>query len=342
MPVLTPQQQKDYYASQGSAKKPLSPLDWLKVQTPTNTKEETPASDLPTLMEKEPTGGETQTTGDLGNLRLALRSALNEAAQTTAKNRITALSGLMEGGVAPSVLSAAVGLAQSGLKQSQESIFSDAIAGYTEEQKARETKKTSALNMINTIIDNGVFPDTPAGTLLAWEKEAGLPEGTALAWQARLKIAQDKSEEKGNLELQLLRKEIADKSVSEGPSSFTDIMQEVIDKDGTPEQAAREAAAVSEGQGISVDQKTLSAWRNQAKNLKKTVAVLSETLPSKIEQDITSMGNFFDAGMKREQLRKKGYTQAEIASSSVGNIIEKTTSAATSVGSFFSSLFGGL
>src|SRR3990167_10220033 len=57
-------------------------------------------------------GADSAPTSNLGNLRKSLNEALTEAAQTTAKNRIGQLSGLMGGGANPSVLKAAVGLAQ--------------------------------------------------------------------------------------------------------------------------------------------------------------------------------------------------------------------------------------
>jgi hypothetical protein len=156
--------------------------------------------------------------GDMGNLRLALKAALTEAAQTKQDSRITAMSGLLEGGASPNVINAALGLARSGLQQKSEDIFNTVMESRTEEIKLQEAKKTSAMNMINTAIDNGVFADTPAGMLLAWEKEAGLSEGTALAWQARLKIEQDKSEEKGDLQLKLLKKQIAEVNTPNVPA----------------------------------------------------------------------------------------------------------------------------
>ena len=76
--------------------------------------------------------------GDVGNLRIALRSALSEAAQSTAKNRMTQLSGLVEGGSTPSVFNAAIGLAQSGLKTRQETILSDVLRAHDEQRKALE------------------------------------------------------------------------------------------------------------------------------------------------------------------------------------------------------------
>ena len=166
---------------------------------------------LPSLKTEEDI--RTEPTSNLGNLRLALNTALSEAAQNTSDRRMTELSnfGLLEGDVAPNVLRAAMGLARAGLAQKEEDIFSDVMAGYTEEQKLKQERKKSALDMMNTVIDNGVFADTPAGTLLAWEKEAGLPEGTALAWQAKLKIEQDKSEEAGALQLEGLKLDIAAK-----------------------------------------------------------------------------------------------------------------------------------
>lgn len=107
---------------------------------PTNTKSETPASALPPL----PSAGGT---GDLGNLRTALRSAFSEAAQGTAANRISQLSGLVGGGANPSVINAAIGLAQSGLKTSQETALSDVMSAYKD---ATDAKK-SELDKINVL-----------------------------------------------------------------------------------------------------------------------------------------------------------------------------------------------
>ena len=95
------------------------------------------------------------------------------------------------------------------------------------------------------------------------------------------------------------------------PSNFVDIMQQVIDADGTPEQAAREAAIASENIGIQVDQKTLNQWIEQAKKLKKTVVAPPP------EEAITPSSGF---------LRTTAQT--------VQDFIPK-------VKSFFSNLFGG-
>lgn len=96
--------------------------------TPTNIQEETPAGTLPPL----------SSVGELSNLRIALRSALTEAAQQTATSRMQQLSGLVSGGASPSVINAAIGLAQSGLRQTQETVFGDIMAGYKDATEARQ------------------------------------------------------------------------------------------------------------------------------------------------------------------------------------------------------------
>ena len=70
------------------------------------------------------------------------------------------------------------------------------------------------------------------------------------------------------------------------PTNFIDVLQASIDADASPEQAAREAATVSEGSGIQVDQKTLNQWTEIARKLKRTSQTLAIT-PA-IEPVITS------------------------------------------------------
>lgn len=68
-----------------------------------------------------------------------------------------------------------------------------------------------------------------------------------------------------------------------GASSFVDVMQQAIDAGATPEQAAREAATVSENSGVPVDQKVLSSWVSQARQLKKAPASVATPAPVKEE-----------------------------------------------------------
>lgn len=317
MPQLTPEQQKLYYASQGNATNPISPLDWLKTQeVPTNIKEETPTGTLPPL-------------GDLGNLRVALRSALNEAAQNTQASRLQQMSGLIGGGASYSVLTAALGLARSGLQTSQETIFGDVMTGYTEEQKLKETKKASALNMMNTVIDNGVFADTPAGTLLAWETEAGLPEGTALAWQARLKIEQDKSDELGTLQLQKLKQDITDAGT---PASLTDLtdtlFQEYYDAGLSPTDIVTKMVVRYQNLGVQPKKEQIDKWTVKANQLKKT-----PTPPIVPPAPLSAK----EKGQKTATVAKEIGSTIKYLPSSFAENLKSDISA---VGSFFSGLFG--
>jgi len=91
----------------------------------------------------DPTG--TRGAGELGNLREALRSALGEASQTQQQNRIQQLSPLLQGGVAPNVITAALGLARAGLQQTEESKFSDIIAGVKDDNDAKQ-KEVDRIN----------------------------------------------------------------------------------------------------------------------------------------------------------------------------------------------------
>ena len=92
----------------------------------------------PTTPAAAPTDQAKQSVDHLGNLRLSLRAALNEAAQRTASQRMTQLSGFVGGGAAPSVIKAAIGLAQSGLQTSQETVFGDIMASYKDATEARQ------------------------------------------------------------------------------------------------------------------------------------------------------------------------------------------------------------
>lgn len=268
-------------------------------------------------------------TSSLGNFRTALRAAAEEAGKNRSANLLGQFSAAGLGGGKPGSLGNIAATIRGSVKPSVESVFSDVMTGYTEEQKLKQERKTSALNMMNTVIDNGVFADTPAGTLLAWEKEAGLPEGTALAWQARLKIEQDKSEELGELQLRKLRQDVNDADTPDEPTNATDIMQTYVDAGATPEEAARKATAAMEALGVPVDQKTLGKLTVQARKLKKTTA---STIEAPLVTPITAKG----AGQAVRGGVKPLYDafKPENLGSGIKDI-------GSGVGSFFSGLFGG-
>lgn len=286
----------------------------LQSNTPTSFKEETPAGTLPS------------SGSDLSNLTKALRSALGEASQQQSASRMTQLSGLVEGGAAPSVINAAIGLAQSGLRQRQQDIFSDTISGYTETQKLAEIKKQSAFNMINTMMDNGVFLDTPAGTLLAWEKEAGLPEGTSLSWQAGLKIAKDKSDEEYELKMKEIRQRIADAGAPSNLSGVNASLQKYIDKGATPDEAARLVAADFADQGINIKLEDINRWTERASKL--TKAPVAPPPPEPTPKTAYERG------------QAAGTTLEYFPGALKETVIDKPLGVAQSVGSFFSGLFG--
>ncbi|MCR4307639.1 MAG: hypothetical protein NUV80_03690 [Candidatus Berkelbacteria bacterium] len=104
-----------------------------------------------------PPDGEPANTGlgELGNLRNALRSALSEAAQTTSRNRMQQLSGLVGGGASPSVINAAIGLAQKGLQTSQETVFGDVMAAYKDANEAKQ-KELDRINELRAEFGSAV------------------------------------------------------------------------------------------------------------------------------------------------------------------------------------------
>lgn len=93
--------------------------------------------------------------GDLTNFTIALRSALTEAAQVQAAERMRSLAPFMEEGTAPNAIGAAIGLAQSGLRQKEEDVFSD-ISGIFQD------RQNFALQLAGRYPDSGILPsDAP-------------------------------------------------------------------------------------------------------------------------------------------------------------------------------------
>ena len=302
----------------------------------------------------------------MGNLRVALRTALDEGARYQAESRLKVMqgSGMLKEGVAPSVFGAAIGLAQQGLNSAKEAISGDIITGYTEEQRMAQTRKQTALSTINSMIDNGVFADTPAAALLALEKSAGLSEGTALAWQSKIKDLQKKNDARSQLELRRLQLDIkeSEKRLSESDGGGTtvnvnDILQDGIDNGRTAAQVARDAVTVYENLGIQVTPTMLNRWTEIAKGLKKTEAPVdssSKEVPftksygkggftkiplstqlEKIRSDYAKIGFPNATSLIREELIKKGYNTKDVyeATKTMGESILSNTS------SFFSNLF---
>lgn len=73
-----------------------------------------------------------------------------------------------------------------------------------------------------------------------------------------------------------------------GSTNFVDVMQAAIDQGATPEEAARAAAAVSEGTGVQVDQKTLADFTAQARKLKLTPVAPPATTTATTSKPVVS------------------------------------------------------
>jgi hypothetical protein len=167
------------------------------------------------------------------------------------------------------------------------------------------------------------------------------------AYEAEITIAQNRLNDEREKSMAKYKSGLdADTGVVGVMSSFSDVMQSVIDAGGTPEQAARAAAQESELMGVQVDQKQLARFVEEARTLTKSVSTTTETQTSQIEQDISSVSSnpafarYSRSAQKdilRKELIKKGYTPDEITRSSAGTINQKIV---TSVGSFFGKLFG--
>jgi hypothetical protein len=129
--------------------------------------------------------------------------------------------------------------------------------------------------------------------------DAGVTAGDSEAI-ANAKVAQSQSPEAQ------LRNLIV--SAQEAGNDYKTVLKE-IDNDASIKDKDVAKAIAAEVYGVSTTQAT----------------------PSKIEQEIASMPKAFDASMKRDLLRRRGFSQSEIANSSVGNPMEKAISIVDSI-----------
>ena len=83
----------------------------------------------------QPSAG-TETAGDLGNLRIALREALNEAAKSRVEKNFN-IAAPLSGGV-PGTLGSIVDMIRGGIKAPVETTFSDIISGYKDATDAKK------------------------------------------------------------------------------------------------------------------------------------------------------------------------------------------------------------
>jgi hypothetical protein len=107
---------------------------------------------------------------------------------------------------------------------------------------------------------------------------------------------------------------------------FSDVMTDALKSGASPEQAAREAAAVSEASGVPVDQKTLTAWAAQARALKTQLDAAKPKAQS---------GGFNTPGQGPMFV-----AQQQVQSRAQGNFGSQFSQIRQSVGGFFNRLFG--
>lgn len=83
MPALTPEQTKQYYAEQGTAAKPLSPLDWLKTQQPAPQAKaaQAPTTQPAIVTTTQPRKDVVQATTQLSDYQQKVQNALDTADQ---------------------------------------------------------------------------------------------------------------------------------------------------------------------------------------------------------------------------------------------------------------------
>src|SRR3990167_5680532 len=109
-------------------------IGYVEKAAPTNENQEQPASDLSSL------NAANASTSPLGNLRLALRDAMNEAGRRRMETSFGMVSPLAEG-LAHGSMGSVVDLIRGGVKTSTESIFKDITDQIEKTKDAQEKEK---------------------------------------------------------------------------------------------------------------------------------------------------------------------------------------------------------
>jgi RNAse (barnase) inhibitor barstar len=147
---------KDYTGSVQQNPRLLSALQAKPATAPGATADQT-AKLPPIASVTPPTGTGVSKVSDLGNLRIALRDALNEAGRERQVSRLQQTFPLAEG--VPGSLKSIVDMVRGSVRAPVESVFKDVLQTVTEEF---QTTKNFALTMASKYIDAGVIStDTP-------------------------------------------------------------------------------------------------------------------------------------------------------------------------------------
>ncbi len=215
------------------------------------------------------------------------------------------------------------------LTNREQDLYGDLLSSLEQEQKDAKTELTQKMNMF--ISAKVPIPDMVNLTNMSVEEVAKYvtnnrpvedkdTKTTAAISEYNLAVSQGF---KGTFQ------EWKQGAGSQEALPFVDVMQAAIDAGATPEQAAREAALVSENSGIQVDQKTLSSWVATAKTLSRTPLPPVQEEPAPIKLKAKDIG---------KALSPQGISDAAVPIvKTLSNVVKSGASAA---GNFFKGLFG--
>lgn len=145
--------------------------------------------------------------GPLGNLRLALRDALNEAGRRRVESKFKQLMPVTEG-LPPGSLGGIVDFIRSGVKTPIESIFGETERKLQEEAKFQIERQGQTLDLLGAFAKDGSLALMPDSALLEMGRTAGLSEGLTLAWKARIAAMAKADDATQALQLRKIESEI--------------------------------------------------------------------------------------------------------------------------------------
>lgn len=215
--------------------------------------------------------------------------------------------------------------------EAEQRVFDLAKSDMEAERKTEEARLKQLSDAKLTLLQSAAEQNAPSSVLRAIQGAQTAEEAIVAAGQYGGDIVGRQIKQ---LQLQKAQEELSDSGSKLGNEA--DILQNAINQDASPNEAARAVALVYENQGIQVTKKQLDDWTVVASKMGKVVSETPETPVSKLEQEITELkkSRILSDSDVRELLRKRGYTQSEINTSSVGSVFDAATS-------FFSNLFGG-
>ncbi len=143
--------------------------------------------------------GPTSVSGGFGNFRVALKAALNEAAQARSAARIQQVYPDL-GGV-PGTMGDIARMIRGSIAPPVEDVFTTIIEEQSEQRK-------QSMDLLETLARDGTLGILPDSTLVNLGRNAGLQEGIVVAWKSRIAAAVEQSDRMGELEILKIQSEI--------------------------------------------------------------------------------------------------------------------------------------